>query len=62
MLMTTLVMNQKQNKFQFWKSTDERCCEGNTSESDVSDLEQQKNNDGSLQGSDENTSGQISGP
>ena len=42
--------------------TDESCCQGNTSESDVSGIEQHKNDDGSLQDSYDNISGEISGP
>ena len=44
MLMTTLVMNQKQNKFQVWKTMLMRAVvkETETSENDVSDFEQQK--------------------
>ena len=51
MLMTTLMMNQKQNKFQFWNTVQMRA---------VSDLEQ-TNSDGPLQDSDENISGKILG-
>ena len=59
MMMTTLAVNQKQNKFQFWKTVHMRAAVKETSESDLSDLEHQQNNDGSLQDSDENISGPI---
>ena len=58
-MMTTLVMNQKQNTFQFWKTIQMRAV---VKQSEVSDLAQQKKNVGFLQDSDENISGEISGP